>query len=91
MEEKRGAKGRTHGRGRRGHEDEPAEVRGALVAEGAGGVDQGADAVALESGADESGAPGGDGRRGLLGADELLLGVGRLGALVGLAEEGRED
>jgi hypothetical protein len=48
--------------GRRGGgEDEPAEVGGALVAQGGRGVDEGADAVALEGGADEGGAPGGDG------------------------------
>lgn len=74
-----------------GGEDEAAEVGSALVAQGAGGVDQGADTVGLQGRADEGGAPGDGGGRGLLGLDKLLLGVGGLGAVVGLAEEGRED
>ena len=78
-------------RGGGGGEDEAAQVGGSLVAQGAGGVDEGADAVALKGGADEAGAPGDGGTGGLLGAEELLLGVGLLGALVGLAEERRED
>lgn len=78
--------------GRRGGgEDEAAEVGGALVAQGGRGVDEGPDAVALEGGADEGGAPGGDGGGGLAGLDELLLGVGELCALVGLAEDGAQD
>lgn len=81
----------THGRGRSGHEDETAEVSGTLVAQRPRGVDQGANAVALEGGADQGGAPGAGGRRGLLRAEELLAGVGDLGALVGLAEERGEN
>lgn len=87
----RRGKGKTHGGGRGGHEDEAAKVRSALVAQCARGVDQGADAVALQGRADERGAPGGGGGRGLLGAEELFARVGGLGALVGLAKEGRED
>lgn len=81
----------THSGGRGGHEDQASEVGGALVAKRPGGVDQGADAVALQGGADEGSAPCDGGGRGLLGADELLAGVGDLGALIGLAEEGGED
>ena len=68
-------------------EDQTTEVGSALVAQRSSGIDESADAVALQGRADESGAPGGDGVGGLLGLDELLLGVGELGAVVGLAEE----
>lgn len=81
----------TYSRGRGGGKDESTEVGGALVAESAGGVDEGTDTVRLESRADERRTPGDSGGRGLLGAGELLLGVGRLGALVGGAEDGCED
>ena len=72
-------------------EDETTEVGSALVAQGTSGVDESADTVALESRADKGGAPGDGGRGRLLGLDELLLGVGELGALVGLAEDGAQD
>lgn len=89
-------KGKMRGRGtyagsRGSEEDETAEVGGALVGERAGGVDEGADSVGLEGGADEGGTPGDGGGAGLLGAEEFLLAVGGLGALVGLAEEGGQD
>lgn len=74
-----------------GSKDQTAEVRSALVAQGAGGVDESTHTVGLERGADEGGAPGDGGGGRLLGLDELLLGVGELGAVVGLAEERRED
>lgn len=80
----------TYTGGGGGGKDEASEVGGALVAQGAGGVDEGADAVALQGGADERGAPGDGGRRSLFRLDELLLGVGGLGALVRLAEDGGE-
>lgn len=71
--------------------DETTEVGSALVAQGAGGVDEGANTITLEGRADKGGAPGDGGRGRLLGLDELLLGVGELGALVGLAEDGAQD
>jgi hypothetical protein len=71
--------------------DETTEVGSALVAQSTSGVDKGADTIALESRADKGGAPGDGGRGRLLGLDELLLGVGELGALVGLAEDGAQD
>lgn len=74
-----------------GGKDETAQVGSALVAQGAGGVDEGAHTVGLERRADEGGAPGDGGGGSLLGLDELLLGVGELGAVVGLAEERRQD
>lgn len=61
------------------------------MAQGAGGVEQGAHAVALQGGADKRGAPGDGGAAGLAGVDELLLGVGGLCAVIGLAEDGGED
>lgn len=73
-----------------GREDQTAEVGCALVAQSGSGVDESADTVSLEGRADEGGAPGDGSRAGLLGADELLLGVRGLSALVGLAEERRQ-
>jgi len=81
----------THGRCRAGHEDQAAHVGGALVAEGTGGVQERADAVRLHGRADGGSAVRGGGRCGLLGLEELLLGVGGLGLAVGLAEDGAED
>jgi len=72
-------------------EDETAEISSALVAQGTGGVDQSTDTIRLEGGADERRTPGESSTGSLLGSDELLLGVGDLGALVGLAEDGGED
>lgn len=78
--------------GRRGgEENEATEVGSTLVAKGGSSVEESTDTVGLEAGADKGSAPG-DGRRSsLLGTEELLLGVGSLGALVGLAEEGSKD
>ena len=84
-------KGKTYRRSRGGGKDQSTQVRSALVAEGAGGVEQSTDAVALQGRADERGAPGDGGAAGLAGADELLLGVGGLCAVVRLAEDGGED
>lgn len=61
------------------------------MAQGARGIEQSAHAVALQGRTDERGAPGDGGAAGLAGADELLLCVGGLCALVGLAEDGGED
>lgn len=72
-------------------EDERSEVSSALVAQGASGVDESTDTVGLESRASEGRTPGESSTGSLLGADELLLGVGGLSALVGLAEDGGED
>jgi hypothetical protein len=74
-----------------GGKDERAEVGRALVAEGAGCVDQGAHAIGLQGRAEERGAPGDGCAGGLLRAEELLLGVGLLGSLVGCAEERGEN
>ena len=81
----------TYCRSVAGHEDEGTEVGGALVAEGAGGIDERTHAIGLETRPDERSAPSNGGTGGLLGAEELLLGVSVLGALVGLAEERREN
>lgn len=82
---------RTHYRSRGGHEEQTAQIGGTLVTQGAGGVDEGADAVSLQGRADEGGAPRDSSRRCLLGANELLLGVGFLGALIRLAKKRGED
>lgn len=81
----------TYRRSRAGEEDQAAEVGGALVGESASGVDEGTNTVRLDSRADEGSTPGGGGRGGLLGLEELLLGVGGLGLTVGVAEDGAEN
>lgn len=81
----------SYGRSRAGEEDQAAEVGGALVGESTSGVDESTDTVRLDGRADEGSAPGGSGRGGLLGLEELLLGVGGLGLAVGVAEDGAED
>ena len=86
-----GEEGNTHGRRRAGHEDQAAQVGRSLVAEGAGGVDQGADSVRLDGRADERRTPGCRRRCGFLGLDKFLGRVGPLGAVVGVAEDGSQD
>jgi hypothetical protein len=81
----------TYCRSRAGKEDQGAEVSSALVAEGASGVDESTNTVCLDTGADEGSSPGGCGRGGLLGLEELLLGVGGLCLTVGVAEDWAED
>lgn len=81
----------TYSRSRGGEENEATEVSSALVAQSAGGVEQGTDTVALEGSSDEGGAEANGGRGGLLGADKLLVGVGGLVAVVGGAEDGGQD
>jgi len=54
-------------------------------------VEDGGDGVGLDTGADESGAVEGSGGGSLLALDELFLGVGLLGAAVGVSEERGED
>lgn len=80
----------TYVRGRSGSKDESSKVSSTLVAESSSSIDESADTVALQSRANKGSAPGDGSTAGLAGADELLLGVGGLGALVGLAEDGRE-
>ena len=83
--------GLTYCRSVAGHEDKSTEVGGALVAQSAGGIDERTHAVGLETRPEERSTPSNGGTGGLLGAEELLLGVSLLGALVGLTEERRED
>lgn len=85
------SRGQTYTGSSSGGKDETAEVGGALVGQSTGSVDKSSDTVRLETSADKRGAPGGGGTGSLLGLDELLLSVGRLGALVGLAKQRRED
>lgn len=76
---------------RASQEDQGAQVGGALVAEGAGGVDEGTNTVRLECAASERSTPCGGSRRSLLGAQKFLLGVGGLGAVVGFAKDRAKD
>lgn len=81
----------TYTGSRGSEEDETTEVSSALVAQSTSSVNQSTNTVALQGGTDERGTPGERSTAGLLGADELLLGVGKLSALVCLAEDGSED
>jgi hypothetical protein len=45
----------------------------------------------LNGATNERGSPSGGSRCGFLGLDELLLGVGGLGTVVGVAEDGAEN
>jgi hypothetical protein len=81
----------TYTRSSSGSKNQTTEVSGTLVAQGSGSIDESTDTVALQGRADKGGAPGGDGVGGLLGLDELLLGVGELGTVIGRAEEGAQD
>lgn len=82
---------RTHRRRRASKENQRPQVRSPLVAQGARSIDERANTVRLQRGADDRGSPCGGGRGGLLGLDELFLGVCGLGAVVGVAEDGAED
>lgn len=77
----------TYTGSRAGEEDQRSEVCGALVAQGAGGVDQSSDTVGLDGTADEGASPCGGGTGSLLGLDKLLFRVGGLGAVIGVAED----
>jgi hypothetical protein len=76
---------------RAGEEDQATQVCGALVAEGAGGIDERTHTVRLDGGASEGGTPCSGGRCSLLRLEELLLRVGGLGLAVSLAEDGAKD
>lgn len=81
----------TYGRSGGSEEDEGSEVSSAGVGEGAGRVDQSTNTVGLDGRADQGATPRGGGGGSLLGVEVLLLGVGLLGAAVGIAEDGAED
>lgn len=72
-------------------EDQAAEVGSALVAEGASGIDQSSNTVRLDGATDQGRSPSGGSAGGLLGFEEFFLGVGGLGAVVGVTEDRAED
>lgn len=74
-----------------GEEDQAAKVRGTLVAEGSGGVDQGSDAIGLDSTTDKGRTPGSGSAGGLLGFEEFFLGVGGLSTVVCVTEDRAKD
>jgi hypothetical protein len=65
--------GKTYTRSGASKEDQCAQVRSALVAQSAGGVDQSSNTVGLDGASNQGAAPGGGSTGGLLGLDELLL------------------
>ena len=76
---------------RASHEDQRTQVCRTLVAHGTRSIDQSTDTVGLNSGSNQRRAPGGGGRGGLLRLEELLLGIGGLGTVVGVTEDGGEN
>lgn len=61
------------------------------MAESASGVDQSTDTVGLDGATGEGASPCSRGGGSLLGLEELLLGVGGLGTVVGVTEERAEN
>ena len=76
---------------RTSHEDQRTEVRRTLVAHSTSSIDQSTNTVGLNSGSNQRRAPGGGGRGGLLGLEEFLLGIGGLGTVISITEDGSED
>lgn len=81
----------THARSTASEEDQTPQVSGPLVAQRTRRVDQSPDSIGLDGAADERAAPGGCGGGGLLGLEEFFFGIGLLGAVVGVSEDGGED
>ena len=72
-------------------EDQRAQIRGTLVAQRPGGIDQGANTVGLQSATNEGRAPHGGSTSGFLGLEEFLFAVGGLGTMVGVTEDRGKD
>lgn len=83
--------GGTYSGSRRSKEDQCPEVGRPLVAQSASSVDQSTDAISLDGRAGERRAPASSSGGSLAALEELLLRVGGLGLLVGIAEDGAED
>lgn len=84
-------RGKAYRWGGRSKEDEGTKVGGALVGEGAGGVDESAYTIGLDTRADNGASPRGGGGGSLLGVEVLLLGVCLLCAAVGIAKDGAKN
>ena len=82
---------KTYAGSRASREDQGTEIAGTGISQGASSVHESADAIGLDGGAHEGRAPGGGSTGSLLGLEEFLLGVGGLGAVVGLTEDGGKD
>lgn len=82
---------KTYAGGRASEEDQGAKVSSTLVTESTGGVDQGSHTVGLYGTADKGTTPCSCGTSSFLRLDELLLRVGSLGAVVGVAEDRGEN
>ncbi len=83
--------GETYAWCRASHENQTPQVSRSLVAQGTGSVDQGSDTIGLDGTPDQRRAPSGGGTSSLLGLEEFLLGIGGLGAVIGVTEDRGED
>ena len=75
--------------GRASKEDQATEVASTLVAEGARGIDQSADAIGLNSTPNKRRSPGSGSACSLFGFEKVFSGVGLLSAVISLTEDGR--
>jgi hypothetical protein len=76
---------------RAGEEDQSSKIGGTLVAQSTSSIDQGCNTVGLQRTAHKGASPSCNSTSGLLGLQELLLGVCSLGALVGVTEDRSKD
>ena len=73
------------------HKDQSTKVRGTFSRHGTIDSQKSSDTISLEGGPSQRRAPSGSGTGGLTRLEEFLLGVGGLGFLVGVAEDGGQD
>jgi hypothetical protein len=83
--------GKTYARSRASEENQGAHVRRTLVAQHTRGHKQSADTIGLQGATSKGRSPGCGSAGSLLRLGKLLLRVGGLGAVVGVAEDGSED
>ena len=81
----------TYTGGCAGHEDQAPKISRSLVAQSARGVDQSCYSIRLDRASNQGGTPGCYCTSSLFRFEELFLGIGCLGTMIGIAEYGREN
>lgn len=79
--------GITYAWSRASEEDQCSEISSTLIAQGTGSINQSSNTVSLNGTANERATPSSGSTGSLLRLDEFLLGVGGLGAVVGVTED----